>query len=212
MPAIELTVAPHPLLLARAFITNFPTTLAHLPAPPWLVKLLSLQASAALTSDDQVRAEVRDLLRHGGYRPTGRGKPAAEYLIKAATEGILQPINVAVDVCNAVSLHSGLPISVVDLERAQAPFQITIAEEGQSYAFNASGQTIDLAGLLCLSDASGPCANAVKDAQRTKTHEGTMRTLSIVWGAKSQGERTERALAWYRDLLDRVGAVTELVL
>ena len=50
---------------------------------------------------------------------------------------------------------------------------------------------------------TGPCANAVKDAQRTKTHEGTTRTLSIVWGTQSQRERTERAYAWYRDLMDR---------
>ena len=27
--------------------------------------------------------------------------------------------------------------------------------------FNASGQTIDVGGLLCLFDAEGPCANAV---------------------------------------------------
>lgn len=212
MSAIEITVAPHPLLLARGFVTNFPTALADLPAPPWLLKLLSLEAAAPLRSDDQVRAQIRDLLRHGGYKPTGRGKPAAEYLIKAASEGSLSTINVAVDVCNAVSLHSGLPISVIDLERAQAPFRIAVGEPGQSYVFNAAGQSIELQGLLCLSDAGGPCANAVKDAQRTKTHEGTTRTLSIVWGTKELGERTAQAYAWYRDLLDRVGAATQEVL
>src|ERR1700712_4046543 len=105
MPSIELTVAPHPLLLARGFITNFPTSLANLPSPPWLLKLLKLDASAPFSSDDKVRAEVRDLLRHGGYKPTGRGKPAAEYLLKAAGEAGLSTINVAVDACNAVSLH-----------------------------------------------------------------------------------------------------------
>lgn len=212
MSAIEITVAPHPLLLARGFITNFPTALAHLPAPPWLLKLLSLEAAAPLRSDDQVRAEIRDLLRHAGYKPTGRGKPAAEYLIKAASEGSLSSINVAVDVCNAVSLHSGLPISVIDLERARGPFRIAVGEPGQSYVFNAAGQSIELQGLLCLSDADGPCANAVKDAQRTKTHDETTRTLSIVWGTKGLGERTAQAYAWYRDLLDRVGAATQEVL
>ena len=39
-----------------------------------------------------------------------------------------------------------------------------IAAEGAKYAFNASGQEIDLSGLICLCDAAGPCANAVKDA------------------------------------------------
>ena len=78
-------------------------------------------------------------------------------------------INAAVDVCNIVSLHSGLPISVVDLAKATPPFRVAVAAAGSSYVFNASGQTIDLGGLLCLCDADGPCANAVKDAQRTKT-------------------------------------------
>lgn len=212
MSAIALTVASHPLLLARGFISNFPTAIGQLPAPPWLLKLLSLEAAAPLRSDDKLRGELRDLLRHGGYKPTGRGKPASEYLIKAATEGGLSSINVAVDVCNAVSLHSGLPISVIDLDRAQPPFNIAIATAGQSYVFNAAGQSIDLEGLLCLGDANGPCANAVKDAQRTKTQEGTTRTLSIIWGTKSQSEQVAGAYAWYRDLMDRVGAATEAVI
>lgn len=208
MSAIEITVAPHPLLLARGFITSFATALSQLPSPPWLLKLLSLDAAAPLRSDDQVRSEIRDLLRHGGYKPTGRGKPAAEYLIKAASEGSLGSINVAVDVCNAVSLHSGLPISVIDLDRARAPLYIAVAGAGAQYVFNASGQTIDLEGLLVLGDGDGPCANAVKDAQRTKTHAGTTRTLSIVWGTRSLPDRCARAVAWYRELLARLGAQT----
>jgi hypothetical protein len=39
---------------------------------------------------------------------------------------------------------------------------------------------IDPAGRLCLSDAGGPCANAVKDAQRTKTGLDTLRTQTLV--------------------------------
>src|SRR6185503_4009822 len=128
---------------------------------------------------------VRDLLRQHGYKPTGRGKPASEFLVGAASDAPLARINLAVDACNGVSLHSGLPISVVDLDRAREPLSIRVAEAGASYVFNASGQTIDLEGLLCLFDAEGPCANAVKDAQRTKTHGGTRRTLSIVWGTNA---------------------------
>jgi len=155
-----------------------------------------------------VRSAVRDLLRHGGYKPTGRGKPASEYLLRAAGEGALSGINLAVDACNAVSLHSGLPISVVDLDRAQAPLAIAIAPAGSSYVFNASGQTIDLEGLLVLGDAHGPCANAVKDAQRTKTQANTTRTLSIVWGSRALADRTRRAVSWYRALLAQAGAET----
>jgi DNA/RNA-binding domain of Phe-tRNA-synthetase-like protein len=206
-----LTVDPHPLLDALAFTTTFPGPLSSLPSPEWLAALLKQGASAPLSSDDTVRGVVRDLLRHGGYKPTGRGKPASEYLVRAAGDGSLGSINAAVDACNAVSLHSGLPISVVDLDRAQAPFRLGIAPEGSEYVFNASGQTIDLSGLLCLFDAEGPCANAVKDAQRTKTNADTRRTLTVLWGAKALGDRTARAFAWYRELLERLGATVERV-
>lgn len=199
---------PHPLLDARAFETGFASPISGLPSPDWLKALLALDAEAPLKSDDGVRAAVRDLLRHGGYKPTGRGKPASEYLIKAATEGALNPINAAVDACNVASLHSGLPISVVDLDRVKPPLRLGLAPEGARYVFNASGQEIDLAGLLCLFDAEGPCANAVKDSQRTKTHEGTRRTLSIVWGTTALPGRAEACATWYRALLDRLGAAT----
>jgi DNA/RNA-binding domain of Phe-tRNA-synthetase-like protein len=206
-----LTLDPHPLLDALAFTTAFPAPLSALPSPEWLTALLKPDASAPLSSDDAVRTTLRDVLRHGGYKPTGRGKPASEYLVRAAGDGSLGSINAAVDACNAVSLHSGLPISVVDLDRAKAPFRIGIAPAGAQYVFNASGQTIDLSGLLCLFDAEGPCANAVKDAQRTKTNADTRRTLTVLWGAKALGDRTARAFAWYRELLERLGATVERV-
>ncbi|WNG13972.1 phenylalanine--tRNA ligase beta subunit-related protein [Cystobacter fuscus] len=199
----------HPLLEAVAFETRFPAPLSQLPSPEWLVALLRPDAPAPLSADDAVRGAVRDLLRHGGYKPTGRGKPASEYLVRAAGEGALGTINAAVDACNAVSLHSGLPISVVDLERARPPFRVGLAPEGASYVFNASGQGIDLGGLLCLFDAEGPCANAVKDSQRTKTHEATRRTFTVLWGTRALPGRAERAFSWYRELLERLGAAVE---
>ena len=113
-----------------------------------------------------------------------------------------------VDAGNVVSLHSGLPISVVDLSLAKPPFRVGLAAEGSAYVFNQGGQTIDLGGLLCLFDADGPCANAVKDAQRTKTTPQTTRTLSILWGSNTLAGRTQRALEWYRALLESTGATT----
>jgi DNA/RNA-binding domain of Phe-tRNA-synthetase-like protein len=203
-----IAIEPHPLLRTAAFRTLFPAVLGALPSPDWLVALLRLDAAAPLTRDEAVRTAVRDMLRQGGYKPTGRGKPASEYLVRAAEEGTLSPINLAVDACNVVSLHSGLPISVVDAERARSPLAIRLAREGERYVFNASGQEIDLAGLLCLCDAEGPCGNAVKDAQRTKTHEATRQTVSVVWGVAGHEERLLRAVAWYREILERAGATT----
>jgi DNA/RNA-binding domain of Phe-tRNA-synthetase-like protein len=201
-----LTLDPHPLLDLQAFVTAFPRPLGETPTPPAVADLLHLSAAAPLSADDAVRESVRALLRKGGFKPTGRSKPASEYLLRAAGDGNLTPINLAVDVCNAVSLHSGLPISVIDLDRARGPFRVGLALAGSSYVFNASGQTIDVGGLLCLIDADGPCANAVKDAQRTKTAPATTRTLSLVWGTTALPGRCARAAAWYHDLLRKAGA------
>jgi DNA/RNA-binding domain of Phe-tRNA-synthetase-like protein len=205
--AVALAVEPHPLLDLGAFAASFPEPLDDLAPPAWLLELLALDAAAPLARDEACRAAVRDLLRHGGYKPTGRGKPASEYLLRAAGEGSLGPINLAVDLCNAVSLHSGLPISVVDLERAVPPLRVAIAGD-ERYVFNAAGQEIDVQGLLCLFDAEGPCANAVKDAQRTKTHAGTTRTLCLVWGTRDAPGRTAATVRWYRELHGKAGART----
>jgi DNA/RNA-binding domain of Phe-tRNA-synthetase-like protein len=199
---MNVTIADHPLLEASLFVAVFPKPLGELGVTR------AIQAEGLGTSDE-VKKHVRDLLRHGGYKPTGRGKPSSEYLLGVAVDGPLPAINLAVDVCNAVSLQSGLPISVVDLARAREPLSIEIAAAGASYVFNASGQTIDVGGLLCLFDADGPCANAVKDAQRTKTSAETTRTLSVVWGTRALPGRARETARWYRRLLEEAGARTE---
>jgi DNA/RNA-binding domain of Phe-tRNA-synthetase-like protein len=104
-------------------------------------------------------------------------------------------------------LFGELPISVVDLDRATPPLRVGIADD-VSYVFNSAGQEIRVRGLLCLHDADGPCANAVKDAMRTKTHAETRRTLSLVWGTNAIAGRTAATVAWYRELLERAGATT----
>ena len=209
---MNIQLPDHPLTDLATFITQLPNDLDDIPSKPELLKLLTLQADAPLQSSDEVRLKVRDLLRHGGFKPTGRSKPASEYLIKAATNEKLEAINLAVDVCNVVSLHSGLPISVIDLDLASEPLSIQIAEPGTSYVFNASGQLIDVGKLLCLFDAEGACANAVKDSQRTKTHPQTRRTLTVIWGTNELAGRTAAAAAWYRQLLQDHEATTEDVM
>ena len=204
MPPFE--VDPHPLLDLRAFATTFPRPLGELTTPPAVLWLLDPSAIAPVHADDALRDAIRALLRHGGFRPAGRSKPASEYLVKAAAEGRLKSINLAVDVCNAISLHSGLPISVVDIDRTRPPLRVGIAADDASYVFNATGQTIDVAGLLCLHDAEGPCANAVKDAQRTKTGPDSVRTLTLIWGTIARPGHAEATEAWYRDVLSAAGA------
>ncbi|QDU65609.1 phenylalanine--tRNA ligase beta subunit-related protein [Engelhardtia mirabilis] len=204
-------VDAHPLLEAAAFRAQFPSPLGDVAPPDALAALLSLEASAPLERSEEVRAAVRRLLRHGGYRPTGRGKPASEYLVRAVGEGALGSINLAVDACNVASLHSGLPISVVDVARTVAPLRIGVADADAEYVFNTGGQAIALGGLLCLFDAEGPCANAVKDSQRTKTSADTTDVIAVVWGTNEFPGRAQATAAWYRALLESGGARTESV-
>ena len=78
-----------------------------------------------------------------------------------------------------------------------------------SHVFNQAGQTIDVGRLLCLFDAEGPCANGVKDSQRTKTHAQTRRTLSLIWGTHTVPGRAARTEAWYHQMLKAHGASIE---
>lgn len=214
----ELRIEPHPLLDGAVFLARWPAALGAVDGSS-LRRFFAPQAPAPLATDDAVRAAVRDLLRwsasgQGGFKPTGRSKPASEYLLKAVAEGWLSPeqgINAAVDACNVVSLHSGLPISVVDVDLAQAPWRLAQCAPGTAYVFNPSGQVIDIGGLLSLWDAQGPCGGPVKDSQRTKTHDGTVRTLSVIWGTRALPGRTAQALQWYLELHAELGAETQVL-
>ncbi|MBY0230680.1 MAG: hypothetical protein K2W96_15445 [Gemmataceae bacterium] len=204
-----MTIDPHPLLDAVAFGLSFPRPVAELATPLEVLALLKADAAAPLSSDDRIREAVRAMLRHGGFKPTGRSKPASEYLRGAAVAGRLGPINLPVDICNAVSLHSGLPLSVVDAGLAREPLRIGLAPAGAKYVFNLSGQEIDIGGLVCLHDADGPCANAVKDAQRTKTIPATTRVVVVVWGTTALPGRAAQAAAWYEELAQACGAAEQ---
>lgn len=207
MNIADLPIDPHPLLRTAAFITEFAQPLGLASTPAWLTGLLRTDVVAPVARSEVLRTAVRDMLRYGGYKPTGRSKPASEYLVRAAAEeGGIRSINTAVDACNVVSLHSGFPISVVDLDLAEPPLRVAIAAPGTSYVFNPAGQEIDVSGLVCLHDAQGPCGNAVKDAQRTKTHAGTVRTLSVIWGCAGFEPELDAARSWYVEILEKAGA------
>ena len=197
---MELQITDHPLLECRAVSTTFNRRLGELSTPQGVIELMPSKCNARLNSDDNIRKLVRDMLRHSGFKPTGRSKPASEYLLKAAAAEKLGSINVPVDIGNVVSLHSGLPISVIDLDLVHAPLKIDVAPISSKYVFNQSGQEIDISNLICLFDQNGPCANAVKDSQRTKTTESTIRTLTIIWGSKQLKNRTDETIEWLMDL------------
>ncbi|TVQ94799.1 MAG: hypothetical protein EA397_00980 [Deltaproteobacteria bacterium] len=211
-----IAVEPHPLLDLAAVVAHWPAALGELGPTSWIAPLTDPAAESPFlppSSDgwDAERRRVRDLLRHGGFKPAGRSKPCSEYMRAAASNGVFPRINVAVDLTNVAVLHGRLPISTVDLDLTAPPLRVGLAPIGARYVFNASGQTIDVSGLLCLFDAEGACSNAVKDSQRTKTTASSTTTLTLIWGTKALPERTERVLAYFEGLVQRAGATTERV-
>ncbi len=185
-------------------------------SPPGLAEALDAAVAAASgeTPEREARkAAVRNLLRHGAYKPTGRGKPASEYLLNAALEGRFPRINALVDVNNLVSLEALLPVSMVDLGLAATrEFSVRWGREGESYVFNPSGQVLELRDLLLAARLPGdaPCASPVKDSQATKTHEGTRAVLALVYAPASLADEAFRAAARLAELLTaHVGAAAE---
>ncbi|NNM03712.1 MAG: hypothetical protein HKO65_01315, partial [Gemmatimonadetes bacterium] len=45
----------------------------------------------------------------------------------------------------------------------------------------------------------------------TKTHEGTVRTLTVMWGALGFEDHRDASVAWYQKILEELGAVVENV-
>ncbi len=198
---MELTIETHSLLNVYIFETVFSKSTAQIEYPKWLNDLFFIKAPAPVISNEVIRKSIRDLLRYGGYKPSGRAKPASEYLQKTVLEQGFPRINPIVDIGNLVSFHSGIPLSVIDLDMIKEPFRIRIGLENESYIFNSYGQEIDLKGLLCFCDAAGPCASPVKDSMRSKTNKESSRTITILWGAKLIDDQLKKSFQWYSDLL-----------
>lgn len=179
------------------------------PSDEALAKLLDAATADAVSTKETPetvarKAAVRDMLRWGSYKPTGRGKPASEYLLNAAIEGSFPRINNVVDINNFVSVESLLPISLVDLDRAgTTSFRIRRGREGEEYVFNHSGQILALRDLLLAATlpANIPCATPIKDCQTTKTHEGTRQVLGLIYAPASLATDALRAATRMAELL-----------
>ncbi len=154
----------------------------------------------------ETRRRVRRMLRYGKYRPSGRGKPASEFLLRAARQGDFPLVNCPVDVNNAISLASGLPGSIFDADLTGHRLLLRRGLSGEKYVFNRSGQEIDLEDLLliCRMTKSGwaPCGNPVKDAMETKITESTRNVVAVLYAPED--EPVERLAGWaarYAELL-----------
>ena len=164
----------------------------------------------------EMRQRVRKMLRHGKYKPSGRGKPASEFLLREALAESFPLVNAPVDMNNIVSLESGLPGSIFDATVSGRYLLLRRGAPGESYAFNPSGQSIDLQDLLLVcrrvGDVWEPCGNPVKDSMATKIRPETRGVVAVLYAPADEPlQSVERWAARYAELLehfcgaDRVG-------
>jgi DNA/RNA-binding domain of Phe-tRNA-synthetase-like protein len=158
------------------------------------------------------KTAVREMLRHKTYKPSGRSKPSSEYLLAAALLNEFPLISGPVDINNAVSLESGYPASVFDLDLCGSSLLLRRGVAGESYIFNPSGQSIDLEDLLCVCHYNGqlwiPCGNPVKDSMATKTHETTRNVAAVIYAPilEPRSELETAAMRFSSLLLSDCGA------
>jgi DNA/RNA-binding domain of Phe-tRNA-synthetase-like protein len=159
-------------------------------------------AEAALREDpgrfaEPVRQALRDVLRRGGYKPTGRGKPASEFLLAQALSGGLPRILNLVDINNLASLRHAHPISVFDADALGPELALRFGRAGEHYVFNASGQSMEIAGLpvVARGPERDPVGNPVKDSMLCKVGTSTRRALYVVYGSARLDPQLLRACA-----------------
>ncbi len=160
------------------------------------------------------KAAVRDILRHGAYKPAGRSKPSSEYLLASALEGDFPLVNGPVDANNAASLAYGYPASIFDHATCGDELLVRRGAASDSFVFNPSGQEIALEDLLCVWRREGegwlPIGNPIKDAMITKVFEGCVSIVALVYApAGPEGRDLEACAEFFTSILrDECGATS----
>ena len=160
---------------------------------------------------EAVRAEMRNVLRVGGYKPTGRGKPASEFLLRIARDEGLPRVNNLVDINNLVSLKTALPISILDRRRLGGELSIRFGRPGEKYVFNHSGQEMDIGGIpvVCGDASDQPVGNAVRDSMLAKVGAETREVLAVIYGSRQlPSGHLESAAQQLATLLETFAAAT----
>ena len=131
---------------------------------------------------EKLKGEIRNLLKTGGFKATGRNKPASEYLIQALKEDRFPFINNLVDINNYLSVKSAFPISLLDSDITGPSALIRFGKENEKYIFNTSGQELDLKGCICICDEKGePLGTPVKDSMKGKLKENSENVIGIIF-------------------------------
>ncbi len=181
-----------------------------------ITKLLDLRNRPLSDTEDAFRKACRDMLRIGSYKPTGRGKPASEYLLRTASDGSFPRINTAADINNYISLAYLIPISLWDTDKIDADsWLFRTGMENEQFIFNPSGQILDLhdlvTGFAVRDGMETPVVTPVKDCQQTKTDFGTSNiAVAVYYPAAWSGPPTlPEILQEFTELLEGVSVDVE---
>ena len=148
---------------------------------------------------EQQCCEVRQMLRNGKFKASGRSKPAQEYLLRCATtDGTLPAINGPVDLLNAVSLSCNLPISLLSVGKCSDNLLIDYGKAGEQFIFNTVGHAIDLTDLITVFDRSvdsmRPVGTPIKDSMAGKIEPTDRHLIAIIYTPTSDSAM-QRCLA-----------------
>lgn len=159
-------------------------------SPPGLLdeisQLVNDYVARSVEMPEEFVKGVRDTLRQGGFKPSGRNRPASEYLLRDLAEsGEFHFVNNLVDINNLLSLRHFLPMSVVDAGKFSGEAHLRLGYEKERYVFNPSGQELDLTGLIVVADSYGGASRAmgspIKDSQFAKLSDETTSALAVVY-------------------------------
>ncbi len=203
------SLSPSPVLPALIWAEGIEPPTPTVEAPGDLEELLDrVREIGDAFVPAEMRQRVRTMLRHGKYKPSGRSKPASEFLLRAALGDSFPLVNGPVDVNNVVSLESGLPGSIFDAALSGRRLLLRRGLPEEAYVFNPSGQSIDLQDLLLVCRAEGdrwvPCGNPVKDSMATKIRPETRDVVAVLYAPVDEPRgAVERRAARFAELLAR---------
>ncbi len=205
---IDPELAPCPVLPALVWAEGIASpTASQEHAGPIAEAVAQARDTGEAYVPPEVRSRVRNMLRHGRYKPTGRGKPASEFLLRAALGGEFPHVNAPVDVNNWVSLESGFPGSIFDVALSGRRLLLRRGRPGEAYVFNPSGQVLELEDLLlvCRKTEHGwePCGSPIKDAMITKLSAHTRDVIAILYAPND--EPPESVERWASRFAERLG-------
>ncbi|MEP0813422.1 MAG: hypothetical protein HRF49_01995 [bacterium] len=136
---------------------------------------------------DDAKSKVRNMLKIDGFSPSGRNRPASEYLLRELERtGKFKYINNVVDINNYISLKTALPISIFDTGKMAGAMVIRTGNVGEAYVFNPEGQIIDVKRMIvCCEEqpdyTSIPFGSPIKDSMYSKVNPGCNQVLGVIY-------------------------------